>query len=65
MLKGFCYSFAVVGALMFGVGVVDTAFFGSTLAEEKKCDKCGNAASTTENDCKCECHNAKHYRRSS
>ncbi|TVL99367.1 MAG: hypothetical protein CV087_18260 [Candidatus Brocadia sp. WS118] len=56
MLKGFCYSFTVVGALMFGVGVIDTAFVGSAIAEEKKCDKCGHATSKAENDCKCECH---------
>ncbi|OOP56615.1 MAG: hypothetical protein AYP45_08140 [Candidatus Brocadia carolinensis] len=59
MSKGFCYSFAVVSALVFGVGVVNPVFVGSVMAEEKKCDKCGHASSKAENDCKCECHKTK------
>jgi hypothetical protein len=60
MLKEFSYSLVVVGALMFGVGVVNTALVGSAMAEEKKCDKCGHMPSKAEKDCKCECHGAKH-----
>lgn len=57
MLKKFGYSLLVVGALMVGVGVVNTAFVGSAMAtEEKKCDKCGHMPSKPEKDCKCECH---------
>ncbi|KKO21017.1 MAG: hypothetical protein DCC43_07255 [Candidatus Brocadia sp.] len=59
-MKGFCYSFAVVSALMFGAGVVNAAFVGSAMAEEKNCDKCGHVPAKAENDCKCDCHNAKH-----
>lgn len=55
MLKKFGYSLLVVGALMVGVGVVNTAFVGSAMAEENKCDKCGHTASEGK-DCKCECH---------
>ncbi len=60
MLKKFGYSFIVVGALMLGVGVVNTVLVGSAMAEEKKCDKCGHLPSKAEKDCKCECHAAKH-----
>ena len=60
MLKKFGYSLVVVGALMFGVGVVNVAFMNSaTAAEEKKCDKCGHLPSKPEKDCKCECHAKK------
>lgn len=60
MLRKFGYSLVVMGALMFGVGVVNTALVGSAMAEEKKCDKCGHTSSQAEKDCKCECHHAKH-----
>ncbi len=56
MLKKFGYSFIVVGALMLGVGVVNTVLVGSAMAEEKKCDKCGHLPSKAEKDCKCACH---------
>lgn len=59
MSKGFCYSFAVVSALLFGVGIVNNAFVGSAVAEERKCKTCGHAALKAENDCKCECHTLK------
>ncbi|OHB86621.1 MAG: hypothetical protein A3J73_04385 [Planctomycetes bacterium RIFCSPHIGHO2_02_FULL_38_41] len=60
MLRKFGYGLVVVGALMLGVGVVNTVFVGSAMAEETKCDKCGHMPSKAENDCKCECHQAKH-----
>lgn len=61
MLKKFGYSLVIVGALMFGVGVVNTGLIGTAMAtEEKKCDKCGHMPSKGEKDCKCECHSAKH-----
>ena len=60
MLKKFGYSLVVMGALMFGVGVVNTVLVGSAMAEEKKCEKCGHLPSQKEADCKCECHHAKH-----
>ena len=60
MLKKFGYSLVVVGALMFGVGIVSNVFVGSAMAEEKKCDKCGDLPSKPSKDCKCECHKAKH-----
>ena len=56
MLRKFGYSLVVIGALMFGVGVVNTVLVGSAMAEEKKCDKCGHLPSQKEADCKCECH---------
>ena len=59
MLRKFGYSLVVMGALMFGVGVVNTVLVGSAMAEEKKCDKCGHTAKESK-DCKCECHHAKH-----
>lgn len=59
MLKKFGYSFIVVGALMLGVGVVNTVLVGSAMAAEKKCDKCGHLPSKAEKDCKCPCHTAK------
>lgn len=58
MLKRFGYSLVVVGALMFGFGVVNSAFIGSAVAAEKKCEKCGHLPSKAEKDCKCECHTA-------
>ena len=60
MLRKFSYSLVVMSALMFGVGVVNTALVGSAMAEEKKCEKCGHLPSQKEADCKCECHHAKH-----
>ena len=60
MLRKFGYSLVVMGALMFGVGVVNTVLVGSAMAEEKKCEKCGQLPSQKEADCKCECHHAKH-----
>ena len=61
MLKKFGYSLVVAGALMLGVGVVNTVLVGSAMAaEEEKCDKCGHLPSKPEKDCKCECHHAKH-----
>lgn len=60
MLRKFGYSLVVMGALMFGVGVVNTVLVGSAMAEEKKCEKCGHLSSQKEADCKCECHHAKH-----
>lgn len=60
MLRKFGYSLVVMGALMFGVGVVNTVLVGSAMAEEKKCEKCGHTSSQAEKDCKCECHHAKH-----
>jgi len=60
MLKKFGYSLVIVGALMFGVGIVNTVLVGSAMAEEKKCDKCGHLPSKAEKDCKCDCHKAKH-----
>lgn len=60
MVKKFGYSLVVMGVLMFGVGVVNTALVGSAMAEEKKCEKCGHECSKPEKDCKCECHHAKH-----
>jgi hypothetical protein len=60
MLRKFGYSLVVMGALMFGVGVVNTVLVGSAMAEEKKCEKCGHLPSQKEADCKCECHHAKH-----
>ncbi|HHT9113021.1 MAG: hypothetical protein HZA47_00630 [Planctomycetes bacterium] len=60
MLKKFGYSLVIVGALMFGVGIVNTVLVGSAMAEEKKCDKCGHLPSKAEKDCKCACHTAKH-----
>jgi len=59
MLKKISYSIIVVGALMLGVGVVNTAFVGTAMAEEKKCDKCGHMPSKPEGGCKCECHAKK------
>ncbi|OQZ04075.1 MAG: hypothetical protein B6D34_05610 [Candidatus Brocadia sp. UTAMX1] len=59
MSKGFCYSFAVMSTLMFGAGVANTIFVGSTMAEERTCDHCGHIASKAENGCKCERHRAK------
>lgn len=56
MSKGFCYNFAVVSALLFGVGIVNNTFVGSAIAEKKKCDKCGDAASKAENNCTREGH---------
>ena len=56
MLRKFGYSLVVMGALMFGVGVVNTVLVGSAMAEEKKCEKCGHLPSQKEADCKCECH---------
>jgi len=63
MLRKFGYSLIVVGALMLGVGVVNTMLVGSVVAgeEEKKCDKCGHLPSKPEKDCKCECHAKKGY----
>ena len=60
MLRKFGYSLVVMGALMFGVGVVNTVLVGSAMAEEKKCEKCGHLQTKKEADCKCECHHAKH-----
>ena len=60
MLKKFSYSLIVTAALMVGVGVVNTVLVGSVMAEEKKCDKCGDLPSKPCKDCKCECHKAKH-----
>ncbi len=59
MLKKFGYSLVVVGALMFGVGVVNTVLVGSAMAEEKKCEKCNHSGKEGK-DCKCDCHKAKH-----
>ena len=59
MLKKFGYSLVVAGALMLGVGVVNTVLVGSAMAEEKACDKCKHLPSKPEKDCKCECHAAK------
>lgn len=60
MLKKFGYSLVVVGALMFGFGVVNNVFIGAAKAaeepKEKKCEKCGHLPSKPEGDCKCECH---------
>ncbi|MDN3515438.1 MAG: hypothetical protein NG747_13700 [Candidatus Brocadia sp.] len=56
MLKRFGYSLVVVGALVLGIGVVNSVLVGTAMAEEKKCDKCGHAPSKAEKDCKCECH---------
>ena len=56
MLKKFGYSLVVAGALMLGVGVVNTVLVGSAMAEEKKCDKCGDLPSKPAKDCKCACH---------
>ena len=53
MLKKFGYSLVVVGALLFGVGVVNTVLVGSAMAQEKKCDKCGDLPSKPAKDCKC------------
>ncbi len=60
MLKRFGYGLIVAAALMVGVGVVNTVLVGSAMAEEKKCDKCGDLPSKPGKDCKCECHKAKH-----
>ena len=60
MLKKFGYSLVVAGALMLGVGVVNTAFVSTVKAEEAACDKCKHLPSKPEGDCKCECHHAKH-----
>ncbi len=59
MLKRVGYSLVVAGALILGVGVVNSVLVGSAMAEEKKCDKCGHTAKEGK-DCKCECHKAKH-----
>ena len=59
MLKKLGYSFIVVGALVLGVGVVNTVFVSTVRAEEKACDKCKHLPSKPEKDCKCECHAAK------
>ena len=59
MLKKFGYGLVVAGALMLGVGVVNTVLVGSAMAEEKECDKCKHLPSKPEKDCKCECHAAK------
>ena len=55
MLKRFGYSLLVVGALVIGVGVANSAFVGTAMATEAKCDKCGHTANEGK-DCKCECH---------
>lgn len=60
MLKRFGYSLIVAAALMVGVGVVNTVLVGSAMAEEKKCDKCGDLPSKPAKDCKCECHKPAH-----
>jgi hypothetical protein len=60
MLRKFGYCLVVMGALMFGVGVVNTVLVGSAMAAEKKCEKCGHLPSEKDADCKCECHHAKH-----
>ncbi|MDN3514039.1 MAG: hypothetical protein NG747_06535 [Candidatus Brocadia sp.] len=60
MLRKYGYGLLVAGALMFGVGVVNTVFIGTTMAEEKQCEKCKHLPSKPEKDCKCECHHAKH-----
>ena len=60
MLKKFGYSIIVAGALMLGVGVVNSVLVSSAMADEKKCDKCGHLPSKSEKDCKCECHHVKH-----
>ncbi len=44
---------------MFGAGVANTVFVGSTMAEKRICDHCGHIASKAENGCKCERHRAK------
>ena len=59
MLKKLGYSIIVVGALMLGVGAVNTAFVGTVMAEEKVCEKCKHMPSKPEGDCKCECHAKK------
>ena len=58
MLKKFGYSLIVAGALILGVGVVNSVLVGSAMAEAKKCDKCGHSGEAK--DCKCACHQAKH-----
>lgn len=57
MLRKFCCGLIVIGAMMSSVGVVNTAFINSAMAEEK-CAKCGHLPSKAEKDCKCECHQA-------
>ncbi len=60
MAKKIGYQLLVAGALLFGVGVVNTAVVCSAIAdEEKRCDRCGHLPSKPDGNCKCECHAKK------
>ncbi|TLD40940.1 MAG: hypothetical protein JETT_2817 [Candidatus Jettenia ecosi] len=58
MLKKFCLSIAVAGALISGIGMINTTFINTALAEEKEkvCDKCNHVPSKIVPDCPCPCH---------
>ncbi|GJQ47737.1 hypothetical protein [Candidatus Kuenenia stuttgartiensis] len=60
MLKKYGVGLAFIGALMFGVGTVNTVLVGSAMAtsheEGRECEKCGHLPTKPENDCKCVCH---------
>lgn len=58
MLKKFCLSIAVAGALISSIGMINATFIDTAIAEEKEkmCDKCGHVPSKIVPDCPCQCH---------
>ncbi len=61
MLKKFGLSLIVMGLPIFGATVINTAFVGAVMAEEKTCSKCGHMpAECAKTGCKCDCQKSTH-----